>query len=73
MIFLITTNKMQLFLFIYFQKSLHVSDGSSAHHQEYITVHSASGIQYLKLNVQLCVPDDGWKNRLKHVEPFGNK
>jgi hypothetical protein len=24
--------------------------------------------QYLKLYVQLCAPDDGRKNRLKHVE-----
>jgi hypothetical protein len=26
------------------------------------------GWQYLKLYVQLCAPDDGWRNRLKHVE-----
>jgi len=30
-------------LFI-FTDALHVSGGSSAHHQEYITVHTASGI-----------------------------
>jgi hypothetical protein len=30
-------------LFI-FTKALHVSGGSSAHHQEHITVHTASGI-----------------------------
>jgi len=41
---LITTNKLQLFLIIYFWKALHISGGSSAHHQEHITVHSASGI-----------------------------
>jgi len=35
---------MQLFLIIYFQKALQVSDGSSAHHQEHMRVHSASGI-----------------------------
>ena len=34
--------------------ALHVSGGSSAHHQEHITVHTA--------------PDDGQRNRLKHVE-----
>ena len=83
-------------LFIY-TDALHVSGGSSAHHQEHITVHAASGIvneycslllswmrrssissttaasssigwQYLKLYVQLCAPDDGRRNRLKHVE-----
>jgi len=31
-------------VFDYFWKDLHVSGGSSAHHQEHITVHSASGI-----------------------------
>jgi len=70
----------------------HVSGGSSAHHQEHITVHTASGIvnqyccsllpwmrfmvaasssigwQYLKLFVQLGAPDDGRRNRLKHVQ-----
>ena len=35
---------MQLYLIIYFWKDLHVSDGSSAHHQERITVRSASDI-----------------------------
>jgi len=48
--------------------ALHVSCGSSAHHQEHITVRTASGTvnpgsnigwQYLKLRVQLCAPDDG--------------
>jgi len=109
--------QMQLIWFIYFQNALHVSGGSSAHHREHITVHTASGIvnqycywlvwwmrwnwvpsqagivaeielssisttipasnntswPYLKLCVQLCIPDDGRRNRLKHVERFGNK
>jgi hypothetical protein len=30
--------------FIYFTDALHVSGGSSAHHQEHITVHTALGI-----------------------------
>ena len=29
---------------------------------------SSIGWQYLKLYVQLCAPDDGQRNRLKHVE-----
>jgi hypothetical protein len=43
--FQITANKMQRFLnsFI-FTDALHVSGGSSAHRQEHITVHTASGI-----------------------------
>jgi len=36
-------HKMRLFRIIYFQNALHVSGGSSAHHQEHITVHTASG------------------------------
>jgi len=61
-------------LFI-FTDALHASGGSSAHHQEHITVHTTSGIvsssigwQYLKLYVQLCAPDYGRRNRLKHVQ-----
>jgi hypothetical protein len=43
--FQITANKMQRFsnLFI-FTDALHVSDGSSAHHQEHMTVHTALAI-----------------------------
>ena len=33
-----------------------------------IAASSSIGWQYLKLYVQLCVPDDGRRNRLKHVE-----
>jgi len=69
--FQITANKMQRFLNLFISTdALHVSGGSSAHHQEHATVHTASGIglQYLKLFVQLCAPDDGRRNRLKHVE-----
>ena len=65
---------MQLFLiYLFLQNALHVSDGSSAHHQEQKTVHAASGIvnQYCcLLHVQFCAPDDGRRNRLKHVEYF---
>ena len=34
---------------------------------------SSIGGQYLKLSAQLCAPDDGRRNRPKHVEPFRNK
>jgi len=43
--FQITAKKMQRFLNLFiFTDALHVSGGSSTHHQEYITVHTASGI-----------------------------
>ena len=67
--------------------ALHVSGGSSAHHQELKTVYTASGIcrtfsasyryrgkkqkkldKYLMLCIQFWAPDDGRRNRLKHVE-----
>ena len=50
--------------------ALHVSGCSSAHHQEHVTVHTASGIvnQYLKLYIQLRAPDDGRRNSLKNVQ-----
>jgi len=31
-------------LFLFFTNALHVSGGSSAHHQEHTTVHTVSGI-----------------------------
>jgi hypothetical protein len=41
----ITANKMQRFLNLFiFTDALHVSGGSSTHHQEHIIVHTASGI-----------------------------
>ena len=41
----ITTNKMQRILDLFISTdALHVSGGSSAHHQEHITVHTALGI-----------------------------
>jgi hypothetical protein len=33
-----------------------------------ITANNSISWQYLKLYVQLCAPDDGQRNRLKHVE-----
>jgi len=41
----ITANKLQRFLNLFiFTDAVHVSGGSSAHHQEHITTHTASGI-----------------------------
>ena len=69
----------QFFKFILFCSStLQVSDGLSVHHQEYKTVHRASGIcqtefqfdVYLMLYVQSQTPDDGRKDRPKHAECY---
>jgi hypothetical protein len=75
--------------------TLHVSGGSSTHHQELKTVYAASGIcqaftasyryhefqlthdsgkkqkkpdKYPMPCIQFSAPDDGQRNRLKHVE-----
>jgi len=63
---------------IYFcQETLHISGSSSAHHQEFPTVHSA--VVYVMQvwwhiplpNVQWKTPDDGQRNRPKYVEFLG--
>ena len=79
----------QCFKFILFwNDTLHVSDGLSIHHQHFKTVHTATGIcqtdtavcsrQYLfdiclLLYVQSLTPDDGQKDRPKHVQCYSNK
>jgi len=71
----------------YWRNTLLVSDGLSVHHQEFETVHTAtnrywcllaSSQQYLfdkrlLLYVQSLTPDDGRKDRPKHVECYSNK
>jgi hypothetical protein len=40
-------------------------------HCQYLTIPDAVNIwQHLTLYVQFCAPDDGWRNRLKHVKQF---
>jgi len=72
---------------LFWNNTLHVSDGLSVHHQDLKTVRTATGIcqtdtadcllvsswQYLfdvglLLYVQSLTPDDGRKDRQKHVE-----
>jgi D-hexose-6-phosphate mutarotase len=52
----------------YLQTALHVSDGSTIHHQE---------LQQLYLpdaaDTAVGVPDDGWWHHPKHVEQFSDK
>ena len=64
-------------LFYFWNDTLHVSDGLSVHHQEFKTVHTATDTavcllpsrqQYLLLYVQSWTPDDGRRDRPKHVE-----
>ena len=72
---------------LFWNDTLHVSEGLSVHHQDFQTVHTATGICqtntavclqasipqylfdiYLLLYVQSGNPDDGRKDRPKHVE-----
>jgi hypothetical protein len=88
---------------LFWNNTLHVSDGLSLHHQESKTVHTATGVSqtysadcllvgtrwnwssnsfplassqqnlfdiHLLLYVQSWTPDDGGKDRLKHVECY---
>jgi hypothetical protein len=69
-----STNELKLFRLIYYSQSApHVSSDVFAHHQEHLTVFTASG------NIHQCrcqlaatlvniAPDDGRKHRPKHVE-----
>ena len=59
---------------IYFwNKTLHVSDSSSVHHQEFFTVHTAMVYVCHKGLLTVCeqeqdgTPDDGQRNCPKHV------
>ena len=70
---------------IYFwRKTLHVSDSSSFHHQEFFTVHAAtvyvieicwqlSVNVYVLVCVQWKTPDGGQKNCQKHLEFYSKK
>jgi hypothetical protein len=61
----ITANKMQLFLNLsIFTDTLHVWGGNIS---STVAASDSIGWQYLKLFVQLRAPDDGRRNRLKHV------
>jgi len=51
---------------LFWNDTLHVSDGLSVHHQEFKTVHTAVSVWLL--HVQSRTPDDGRKDRPKHVE-----
>ena len=56
------TNRCTNFQNLFCQETLRVSGSSSAHHQEFSTVHIPAP------NVQWQTPDDGHRNCPKHVE-----
>jgi len=69
------------FSHLFWRETLHVSDSSSVHHQEFFAVHTAMVyvIQVCwqlasRIMMELCctvqwkTPDDGQRNCLKHVE-----
>jgi len=51
---------------LFWNDTLHVSDGISAHHQEFKTVHTAT--EQILLYIQSFTPDDGRKDRPERVE-----
>ena len=53
---------------LFWNDTLHVSGGLSVHHQEFKTVHTATGICQTDTAVCLLAADDGRKDRPKHVE-----
>ena len=74
-------------IYLFLWNALHVSGGSSAHHQELKTVRTGDGTgwtssnssttvvggskdftKYPMLYILFWAPDDGRRNRLKHVE-----
>jgi hypothetical protein len=50
----------------YLETALHVSGGTTTHHQERKQLSTASGICH-------TAPDDGWWYHLKHIEQFPDK
>ena len=52
----------QILKFIFWNKSLHVSDSSSVHHQQFFTVHTAM-VYVIQVTVTACEQDQGWTAR----------
>jgi len=77
-------NRCTNFSNLLWNKTLHVSDSSSVHHQEFFTVHTAihtglltavsTPVRHIPLlRVQWKTPDDGQRNCPKHVEFHSKK
>jgi hypothetical protein len=88
-IFMYNQQDATLHIYLFLWNTIHVSGGSSTHHQELKTVYTALGTlwnlycylplswkrwnavpKYPMLHIQFWAPDDGRRNRLKHVEHF---
>jgi hypothetical protein len=67
-------HKMQRYtVYSYLGTALHVSGGTSTHHQERIQLylqHLVFVTPLLLSAVAICAPDDSWKYHPKHVEHF---
>ena len=73
-IILVTINNANI-LIICFQNAVHVSGGSSAHHQEHVTVRSASGIVSqccCRLNTWSCVYSIVWYSGSSTIPAYSN-
>jgi hypothetical protein len=78
-IFQYISSKMQrytVYKYLYLETAVHVSGGTSAHHQERIQLYlqylvSVTPLQILDaVDTVVCAPDDGWKYHPKHVAQF---
>jgi hypothetical protein len=73
-------------VYLYLETALHVSGGTSTHHQERIQLYiqhlvfvtplllSAAIVEIVEIpdavDTVVCAPDNGWKHQPKHVEQF---
>jgi hypothetical protein len=74
-IFQYISNKIQRYtVCLYLETALHVSGGTSTHHQERIQLYLQHLVfvtpLLLSADTVVCAPDDGWKYHLKHIEQF---
>jgi hypothetical protein len=64
------SNKMQRYtVYLYLGIALHVSGGTSTHHQERIQLY-LQHLVFVAVHTVVCAPDDGWNYHPKHVEQF---
>ena len=59
-------------VYLYLETALHVSGGTSTHHQERMQVYLQNLVFVTPdaVDTVACAPDDGWKYHPKHVEQF---
>ena len=54
-------------VYLYLETALHVSGGTSTHHQEHIQLYLPDAVDRV-----VCAPDDGWRYHPKRVEQLPN-